>query len=177
MIHKLSINQITTAFPEECASIIPSANRRLKCDLKPYRDALKRIRNKHFPSEAERFLIKVAIMYHRPERIEGIIRFNESVLRSLQAPQDDKITDDMIERAKIVDILRLYDFEGVKQSHGRTQTCCPFHNDQHPSFMIYHNNNSYYCFSNCKAGGDSIQFVRKLHGFTFPAAVKYLLGR
>ena len=37
---------------------------------------------------------------------------------------------------------------------------CPFHNEKTPSFTVYPENGSYYCFG-CGQGGDVITFVMK----------------
>jgi DNA primase len=37
---------------------------------------------------------------------------------------------------------------------------CPFHEDEHPSFAVYPETRSFYCFG-CSAGGDVIGFVRR----------------
>ena len=37
---------------------------------------------------------------------------------------------------------------------------CPFHSERSPSFMVYPETQSYYCFG-CGAGGDAITFIRK----------------
>ena len=47
-------------------------------------------------------------------------------------------------------------------------TCCPFHDDRHPSMRIYDNNHSdsrYICFG-CGETGDVIDFTAKLFGLT-----------
>ena len=45
---------------------------------------------------------------------------------------------------------------------GRTYTgLCPFHNEKTPSFTVYPDTQSFYCFG-CGAAGDVINFVRKI---------------
>ena len=50
---------------------------------------------------------------------------------------------------------------------------CPFHEEKQPSFTVYPQTNSYYCFS-CHKGGDSINFIMQLEGLSFVDAVKRL---
>lgn len=50
---------------------------------------------------------------------------------------------------------------------------CPFHDDRTPSFTIYHQSNTYYCFG-CKAHGDVIAFVRAMEGLSFSQALEVL---
>ncbi len=53
---------------------------------------------------------------------------------------------------------------------------CPFHNEKTPSFTIYPENQSFYCFG-CGAGGDAITFVRKIENLDYVEAVKVLAER
>ena len=52
---------------------------------------------------------------------------------------------------------------------------CPFHPEKHPSFYIYPETNSCWCYG-CNQGGNVINFVRLLYGYSFVEAVKYLIG-
>jgi hypothetical protein len=52
---------------------------------------------------------------------------------------------------------------------------CPFHEEKSPSFTIYQNTNTYYCFG-CKVRGDSIDYYQKTHGLEFADAVRALSG-
>ena len=52
--------------------------------------------------------------------------------------------------------------------------CCPFHQgDRHPSLKLYDGGRGWHCFG-CGAGGDVIDFVRRLFGLSFPQAVTRL---
>ena len=53
---------------------------------------------------------------------------------------------------------------------------CPFHNEKTPSFCIYPENNSYFCFG-CNKGGDVISFVMGVENLDFSEAVKLLAQR
>ncbi len=60
---------------------------------------------------------------------------------------------------------------------GRTyKGLCPFHNEKTPSFTIYPDTNSFYCFG-CGAAGDVIGFVRKINNLDYIEAVKFLAAR
>ncbi len=50
---------------------------------------------------------------------------------------------------------------------------CPFHDDQHPSFVVYAATRSFYCFA-CHTSGDAISFLMKAEHLTFPEALKVL---
>lgn len=53
---------------------------------------------------------------------------------------------------------------------------CPFHSEKTPSFNIYPENGSFYCFG-CGAGGDVITFVMKIENLDYMEAVKFLAQR
>ncbi len=70
------------------------------------------------------------------------------------------------------------DIETVISSHvnlkrrGKTLVgLCPFHNEKTPSFTVYSESRSFYCFG-CGAGGDVISFVRRIENLDYIEAVK-----
>ncbi len=70
------------------------------------------------------------------------------------------------------------DIESVVSDHvnlkrrGKTlMGLCPFHNEKTPSFTVYPESNSFYCFG-CGAGGDVVTFVRRIENLDYIEAVK-----
>ena len=61
----------------------------------------------------------------------------------------------------------------LRRSGRRFIARCPFHEDRDPSLVVYPETASYFCFG-CNAGGDVIDFVRRLHRLDFTAAVALL---
>lgn len=60
---------------------------------------------------------------------------------------------------------------------GRNLTgLCPFHNEKTPSFTVYPETSSYYCFG-CHVGGDVITFIRNIENLDYIDAVKFLADR
>lgn len=53
---------------------------------------------------------------------------------------------------------------------------CPFHNEKTPSFTVYPENDSFYCFG-CGVGGDVITFVRRIENLDYLEAVRMLADR
>lgn len=53
---------------------------------------------------------------------------------------------------------------------------CPFHNEKTPSFTVYPENQSFYCYG-CGAGGDAITFLRRIENLDYVEAVKQLADR
>ncbi len=60
---------------------------------------------------------------------------------------------------------------------GRTYSCrCPFHSERTPSFHVYPDTQSYYCFG-CGAGGDVVTFIRTIENLDYIEAVRFLAQR
>lgn len=53
---------------------------------------------------------------------------------------------------------------------------CPFHNEKTPSFTVYPDSQSFYCFG-CGAGGEAIGFIRRAENLDFTEAVRYLCDK
>jgi DNA primase len=53
---------------------------------------------------------------------------------------------------------------------------CPFHIEKTPSFVVYTNTRSFYCFG-CQVGGDVVSFVKKIENLDYIGALKFLAGK
>ncbi|MBQ5996227.1 MAG: DNA primase [Clostridia bacterium] len=53
---------------------------------------------------------------------------------------------------------------------------CPFHNEKTPSFYVYPETQSYYCFG-CGSGGDVITFIKNIENLDYMEAVKFLCDK
>lgn len=53
---------------------------------------------------------------------------------------------------------------------------CPFHDEKTPSFHVKADSNFYHCFG-CGNSGDSLSFVMKTQGLSFPDAIEYLANK
>lgn len=89
----------------------------------------------------------------------------------------------MIPQEYIQEVVRRNDITDVVQQYvqlrrrGRTCTgLCPFHTEKTPSFVVYPETQSFYCFG-CGAGGDVITFVKKISNLGYVEAVKQLASR
>ena len=82
--------------------------------------------------------------------------------------------EEVVRRNDITEVVGNY----VQLRHrGRTHTgLCPFHSEKTPSFVVYPETQSFYCFG-CGAGGDVISFIKKINNLDYVEAVKYLAGR
>lgn len=61
----------------------------------------------------------------------------------------------------IRDIMLYFGVGLIDKKNGRVGwACCPFHNENTPSFSVDYENNRYYCFG-CHEGGYLIEFVKR----------------
>lgn len=89
----------------------------------------------------------------------------------------------MIPQEYIQEVVRRNDIEEVigqyvqLRRRGRTLSgLCPFHNEKTPSFVVYPDTQSFYCFG-CGAAGDVINFVRRYNNLGYVESVKQLASR
>ena len=75
------------------------------------------------------------------------------------------------ERNRIEDVASPY--VNLRRQGKNLLGLCPFHNEKSPSFVVYPENNSFYCFG-CNKGGDVISFVMGVENLDFTEAVKLL---
>lgn len=61
----------------------------------------------------------------------------------------------------------------LKKTGGSYKACCPFHNENTPSFIVTPKKNFYHCFG-CGANGDAISFLREHDNLSFVEAVEEL---
>ena len=64
----------------------------------------------------------------------------------------------------------------LKRAGSNLKGLCPFHSEKTPSFTVYPQDNSFYCFG-CGVGGDAISFIRKRENLDYPDAVEFLANR
>lgn len=67
--------------------------------------------------------------------------------------------------------ITLFYNEVLKEKGNTLVGLCPFHEERTPSFTIYKESNSYFCFG-CGAGGTVIDFYMQLHDVDFKTAIK-----
>lgn len=74
----------------------------------------------------------------------------------------------------IVDVVSSY----VALRHrGKTHSgLCPFHSEKTPSFHVYPDTQSFYCFG-CGAGGDVVTFIRRIENLEYVEALRFLAQR
>jgi DNA primase len=61
----------------------------------------------------------------------------------------------------------------IKKGGAKMVGLCPFHNEKSPSFTVFEDTESFYCFG-CGAGGDVITFIKRIENLDYVDAVKLL---
>jgi len=87
----------------------------------------------------------------------GKVKIDERFIQELQ----DKIDIDQVISSHV----------NLKRRGKTLVGLCPFHNEKTPSFTVYPDTRSFYCFG-CGAGGDVISFVRRIENLDYIEAVK-----
>ena len=67
-------------------------------------------------------------------------------------------------------------YVSLKRSSRNMVGLCPFHSEKSPSFTVFSDTQSYYCFG-CGAGGDVITFIKGVENLEYIEAVKFLAQR
>lgn len=78
------------------------------------------------------------------------------------------------DRNDITDVISGY--VSLKRSGRNSKGLCPFHSEKTPSFTVYGDTASFYCFG-CQAGGDVIGFIRRIENLDYVEAVRFLANR
>ena len=89
-------------------------------------------------------------------------------------PLPDSFLEELKARSDITEIVSSY--VPLKRRGRNMVGLCPFHHEKTPSFNLYPENGSFYCFG-CGAGGDVITFIRRIENLDYMEAVRFLAQR
>lgn len=89
---------------------------------------------------------------------------------------NDAFLSELKMRTDIMDLVSSYVSLNSRRQGRTHKGLCPFHNEKTPSFMVYEDTQSFYCFG-CGAGGDAITFTMKIENLDYIEAVKLLAER
>jgi len=84
------------------------------------------------------------------------------------------IIDDLCARCDIESLISSY--VTLKRAGTNQKGLCPFHSERTPSFTVYPQTQSFYCFG-CGAGGNAIDFLMRIENLDFRGAVEQLADR
>ncbi len=86
---------------------------------------------------------------------------------------DDFLTE-LRRRADIETTISSY--VNLKRAGRISKGLCPFHGEKTPSFTVYPDTQSYYCFG-CGNGGDVITFIKNIENLDYIDAVRFLADK
>ncbi|MBP3435083.1 MAG: DNA primase [Clostridia bacterium] len=86
----------------------------------------------------------------------------------------DSFLQELIAKNDIESVVSSY--VSLKRRGRNLVGLCPFHGEKTPSFNLYPETSSFYCFG-CGAGGDVITFIRRIENLSYIDAVKMLADR
>ena len=89
-------------------------------------------------------------------------------------PLPDGFLQELKDRNDITEVASTY--VNLKRRGRNMVGLCPFHGEKTPSFNIYTENGSFYCFG-CGVGGDVISFIMRIENLDYIDAVKFLAQR
>ena len=82
--------------------------------------------------------------------------------------------DSIRERSDIVELIGSY--VTLRRAGSNYTGLCPFHSERTPSFTVFPDTQSFFCFG-CEAGGDAFTFVMRSENLEYPEAVEFLAKR
>ena len=86
----------------------------------------------------------------------------------------DEFLQELKDKNEITDVVSSY--VSLKRAGRLYSGRCPFHNEKTPSFYVYPDTQSFYCFG-CGSGGEVITFIKKIENLDYTDAVKLLAQR
>ncbi len=89
-------------------------------------------------------------------------------------PVNEQFLQELKQKMDITDIVSSY--VSLKKRGSTYVGLCPFHNEKTPSFTVYPDTDSFYCFG-CSTGGDTVTFIKKIENLDYIDAVKLLAQR
>lgn len=80
----------------------------------------------------------------------------------------------LITGCDITDVISSY--INIKRIGINSKALCPFHSEKTPSFVVYSDTQSFYCFG-CGAGGDALSFIMRAENLDYVEAIHFLAKR
>ena len=79
--------------------------------------------------------------------------------------------DEILLRSSIESVISPY--VTLRRAGSNLKGLCPFHSEKTPSFTVYTQDNSFYCFG-CGVGGNAITFISRIEHLDFEDAIEFL---
>jgi len=89
-----------------------------------------------------------------------------------------KLSEDFLYELKIRNPIEsvVGSYVDLKRAGSNVRGLCPFHGEKTPSFTVYPESDSFYCFG-CNTGGSTVNFIMNIENLDFFEAVKFLCER
>lgn len=84
------------------------------------------------------------------------------------------IIEDLKYRCPVEDVIASY--VPLKKAGSNLKGLCPFHSEKTPSFTVFTQSQSFYCFG-CGAGGDVVSFIMRAENLDYVSALEFLANR
>ena len=85
-----------------------------------------------------------------------------------------EIVEAIKDRSDIVDLIGTY--VSLKRAGSNYNGLCPFHSEKTPSFTVFPDNQSFFCFG-CEAGGDAFTFIMRTENLDYKGSIEFLAKR
>ncbi len=85
-----------------------------------------------------------------------------------------EIVEAIKDRSDIVDLISTY--VSLKRAGSNYNGLCPFHSEKTPSFTVFPDNQSFFCFG-CEAGGDAFTFTMRMENLDYKGSLEFLAKR
>jgi len=174
---KYSEKELLGIFPE-VKDIIPIKIREYEGERKRVLSSLKKrlTRVSGISDSFSKFFWREWIKINEGQELLQIDKSIARLTRLLSIGQNKHIrgqlTEEQIEEALEYPIENLID-QKLKRVGKNLKGLCPLHQEKSPSFYVYPETNSFYCFG-CNKGGNIINFMEMKYGYSFRQSVEYL---
>ena len=105
------------------------------------------------------------------EMLNSVKKKYESLSFLTKMKKENNGFQEKIKRAKEIPLCTILNIK--ENGTMRTKTHCPFHSERTPSFIIYHDSNTFYAFC-CNERGDSIDLYSKINKVSKGEAINNL---
>ena len=85
-----------------------------------------------------------------------------------------EIVEAIKDRSEIVDLIGTY--VSLRRAGSNYNGLCPFHSEKTPSFTVFPDNQSFFCFG-CEAGGDAFTFIMRMENLDYKGSIEFLAKR
>ena len=84
------------------------------------------------------------------------------------------IVEAIKDRSDIVELIGTY--VTLRRAGTNYNGLCPFHSERTPSFTVFPDNQSFFCFG-CEAGGDAFTFIMRMENLDYKGSLEFLAKR